>query len=328
LQAAQAIQRFLTTFLTGTDGAFYTSQDADVVAGQHSAEYFALNDQERRKRGVPRVDTHIYARENGWAISALASLYEVTADLKTLDQAVRAADWVTQNRALSGGGFHHGAKDVGGPFLGDSIAMTRAYLALYRVTADRKWLRRAEQSMSYIDRTFHSVRGAGFVSSVAPTDRAYQPHPQRDENVAVARAANLLFHATGDAKYRTIGDAAMRYLAAAPVATRLPVASVLLADYEVSRPPLHLTVVGRKDDPAAKALFLAALQYPSFYKRLEWWDTREGRLPNPDVQYPELKTAAAFICTGNTCSSPIHGAEAIRAKADKLSRIASEPAQP
>jgi len=47
--AAQAIQRFLATLLTSPDGAFYTSQDADVVEGQHSAEYFALTDQERRK---------------------------------------------------------------------------------------------------------------------------------------------------------------------------------------------------------------------------------------------------------------------------------------
>jgi hypothetical protein len=317
-RAAQAIQRFLVTFLTSADGAFYTSQDADVIEGQHSADYFALNDPERRKRGIPRVDTHIYARENGWAISALASLYEVTADPKTLEQAVRAADWVTQHRALPAGGFHHGAKDAGGPFLGDSIAMTRAYLALYRVTADRKWLKNAIASMGYIDRTFRSPGGAGFVSSVVPTDRAYQPHPQRDENVAVARAANLLFHATGEAKYRTTSDAAMRYLAAAPVATRLPAASVLLADYEVGRPPLHLTVVGPKDDPAARALFESALQYPSFYKRLEWWDTREGKLPNPDVQYPSVPRAAAYVCTERTCSAPIFKPEDVSAKVNRV----------
>jgi uncharacterized protein YyaL (SSP411 family) len=327
LQAAQAIQRFLATFLASPDGAFYTSQDADVIEGQHSAEYFALNDQERRKRGIPRVDTHVYARENGWAVAALASLYEVTGDAKTLDQATRAADWITQHRALSGsGGFHHGAKDVGGPFLGDSIAMTRAYLALYRVTADRKWLNHAITTMAYIDRTFRSPRGASFVSSVAPTDRAYQPHPQRDENVAVARAANLLFHATGDAKYRTISDAAMRYLAATPVATRLPVASVLLADYEVGRPPLHLTVVGRKDDPAARALFTAALQYPSFYKRLEWWDIREGKLPNPDVQYPSVPRAAAYVCTERTCSAPIFKADEVAAKVGRVLGLTGGPA--
>jgi uncharacterized protein YyaL (SSP411 family) len=196
--------------------------------------------------------------------------------------------------------------------------MTRAYLALYQVTADRKWLKDATASMGYIDRTFRSARGAGFVSSAKATDHAYQPHPQRDENVAVARAANLLLHATGDAKYRTISDAAMRYLAAAPVATRLPVASVLLADYEVSRPPLHLTVVGPKDDPAAKALFQAALQYPAFYKRLEWWDTREGKLPNPDVQYPSVSRAAAYVCTERTCSAPIFKAEDVSVKVNRV----------
>jgi len=28
-------------------------------------------------------------------------------------------------------------------------------------------------------------------------------------------------------------------------------------------------------------------------------------MPNPDVSYPQLARAAAFICTGNTCSQPV-----------------------
>jgi uncharacterized protein YyaL (SSP411 family) len=318
LQAAQAIRHFLATFLTSDDGAFYTSQDADVVAGQHSADYFALDDKGRRARGVPRVDKHIYARENGWAIAALASLYGVTADQKTLDQAVRAANWVTLHRRIGDGGFHHGAGDVAGPFLGDSIAMTRAYLALYGVTGDRQWLHEAKKTVQYLSRTFPGHSGAGFVTSVAPTDHGYQPHAQRDENVAVARASNLLLHYTGDPQYHHTSDTAMRYLAAPSIAGHLPVGSVLLADYEVSRPPLHLTVVGHKDDEVAKALFVAAMQYPANYKRLEWWDTREGKLPNPDVQYPAVQRPAAYLCTERTCSAPIFSAEEIAVKVRKV----------
>ena len=56
---------------------------------------------------------------------------------------------------------------------------------------------------------------------------------------------------------------------------------VLLADNEVGRPPLHLTVVGPKDDPAARALFEAALQYPS------------------------VPRAAAYVYTERTCTAPI-----------------------
>jgi uncharacterized protein len=110
----------------------------------------------------------------------------------------------------------------------------------------------------------------------------------------------------------------MRYLAAPPIAKRLPVASILLVDYEAGRPPLHLTIVGAKDDPAAQELFRAALKYPAGYKRLEWWDKKEGKLPNPDVQYPELSKAAAFICTERACSQPIFKPEDVAAKVDRL----------
>src|SRR5260370_1270519 len=290
LRAAESIHQFLKTFLRSPEGPFYTSQDADLIPGQHSAEYFRLDDQGRRKLGVPRVDMHIYARENGWAITALASLYAATGDEQILHEAVRSADWVTQHRRIAGGGFHHGANDLAGPFLGDSISMARAYLALYGVTGDRKWLADAESSLRFVDRTFKSRTGAGFVTAVTATDHAYGPHPQPDENVAVARIANLLFHSTGNDTYPKMREAAMRYLAAAPVATRLPVASVLLADYEVSRPALHLPVVAGQDDPSAKQLFLAATQYPSLYKKLEWWDPREVKLPNPDVHHPRFPT--------------------------------------
>ncbi|MEQ1354607.1 MAG: DUF255 domain-containing protein, partial [Candidatus Acidiferrum sp.] len=109
LHAAQEIQRYLRTFLTSPTGAFYTSQDADLVEGKHSAEYFALDDAQRRKLGIPRVDKHIYARENGWAITGLVTLYDATGDRATLDEAIRAARWVMANRALPGGGFRHDA---------------------------------------------------------------------------------------------------------------------------------------------------------------------------------------------------------------------------
>ena len=324
LKAAKDIHRFLTTFLLSPAGAFYTSQDADVVEGKHSAAYFRLADAARRKQGIPRVDTHMYARENGWAVTGLAALYSATGDAKALAEAQRTIAWVEANRAISEGGFRHDAKDAAGPYLGDSIAMARAYLALYGATGDRPLLVHAEQTMRFIERNFRTRAGsgeAGYLTSRQPTDQAYAVHPQRDENVSVARTANLLFYYTGNADYQKMAQEAMRYLAAGPIARRLPAASTLLVDYELSRPPLHLTIVGHKDDPAAQALFQAALRYPAGYKRLEWWDMREGKLPNPDVQYPELKQAAAFICTSRTCSPPIFQADALAPRVDKLTAI-------
>jgi uncharacterized protein YyaL (SSP411 family) len=60
LEAAKKICDYLRNFLTSPDGAFYTSQDADLVQGEHSAGYFALSDATRRKRGIP-ASTSVYA---------------------------------------------------------------------------------------------------------------------------------------------------------------------------------------------------------------------------------------------------------------------------
>jgi uncharacterized protein len=313
-KAAGDVRRFLRDFLTSPEGAFYTSQDADLVPGEHSGEYFALDDAGRRARGVPRVDSHVYARENGWAIRALVALHDATGDANALDAALRSARWIGEHRALPGGGFRHDETDVAGPYLGDTLAMGRAFLALYGATADRAWLSRAEQAAAFVAARFRA--DVGFAT--AASSGALPPSPERDENVALARFANLLFRHTGNAADREIAEHAMRYLAAPEVASRVPTAGVLLADLELGADPPHVTIVGRKDDPKAKALFEAALAFPSSYRRIEWFDRREGPLPNADVEYPELEAPAAFVCSEGRCSSPAYTPEDVRARTSAL----------
>lgn len=317
LEAARRISGYLANFLTGPEGAFYTSQDADLVQGEHAGEYFALEDAARRKLGVPVIDTHHYARENGWVIEALSTLYAADGDAQTLQRALRAARWILANRALDGGGFRHDARDAAGPYLGDTLAMARAFLALYTVTADRDWLARAETSAAYIEKTFGAKGEAGFRTAHAPANAKFQPRPLRDENIDLARFGALLFHYTGEPRYRAMAEQALRYLAVPDVAKRFPSAGALLADREVQRSPVHLTVVGAKDDPAAAALFGAALGFPSAYKRVDWLDAREGPLRNADVQYPQLAKPALFFCTAQRCSMPMFTPETFAARAAK-----------
>lgn len=325
LQAAQDIHRFLKNFMMSPDGAFYVSQDADLIEGHHSADYFALNDAARRKQGIPRIDKHLYARENGWIIDALTQLYAATGYKTYLDEAIRSTNWVIANRSLTGGGFSHDAKDVSGPFLGDSVAMARAFVSLYTVTGDRQWLKRAQETMDFISKNFAANDIPGYLTSKVATDSAYKPHPQRDENILLVRTANLLNHYTGDSAYTKMAAQAMRYVGTPEIARTFPAAGVLLADYEFTHSPLHLTVVGHKDDAAAQTLFLAALLMPSGYKRVEWWDDREGPLPHAEVEYPPLEKAAAFVCSDRTCSKPIFAPEEIKSKADELMAKNTEP---
>ena len=307
LLAAQRIRDFLKNFLTSPDGAFYTSQDADLIPGQHAGEYFQLNDSERRKMGIPRIDTHIYSRENGWAIDSLTVLAALSDDTEALTDAIRAANWICAHRSLPGGGFRHDERDSAGPYLGDSLSMGRAFLSLYGSTADRRWLDRAQHTADFIALNFRAE--SGYVSDAH--EGALKSKPQLDENVGLVRFANLLAHYTGKLGYREMAEHGMRFLATPHATDRrgFLVAGVLIADEEFNAPPQHLTVVGGKDDPVAQALFAAAIKQPAVYKRVEWWDPREGALPNPDVEYPVLGRAAAFRCSENRCSPPFYSPE-------------------
>jgi uncharacterized protein len=311
LQAARDIHKFLTTFLRGPDGAFYVSQDADVVRGEHSGAYFKLGDAERRARGVPRVDTHLYARETAWAAAALLSLHAVTGEEAVLRDAVKSAEWILANRAIEGGGFRHDAVDVAGPYLGDSVAAARLFLALYAATGERRWLEHAEKTLAFVGTRFRREGVAGLVTAAAAGAHD-RPAPQRDENVMAARVANLAFHFTANPAHRALADEALRYLARPEVARRFNTGGVLLADWERARDPLHVTVVGGRGDPASRALLDAALREPAGYKRVELWDPAEGPLPHADVSFPQRARPAAYLCTAGRCSAPADTPDALR----------------
>jgi uncharacterized protein YyaL (SSP411 family) len=301
--AGGKVARFLTGTMAAPDGGFYAS--------------FGLGE------GNPGVDRRQYARENGQAIAGLLAWYDATGDEAALRAALRATDWVLANRALPGGGFRHADKDAAGPYLADSVEMGKALLALHRSTGNRRWLAEARATADFIARTFVEARTGGFIAAASPDARHLsKPIKQREDNVSAVRFFNLLHFYTGEAKYREIAEAGMGYLTSPPILDAygfLP--DVLQAEAEMVQEPVHLTVVGAKDDPRAAALVRAGLAYPLQHKRVEWWDKREGPLPHPDVNYPDYPGGpAAFACTRNFCSLPVTDPSAVARQLDRLQR--------
>jgi uncharacterized protein len=301
--AADRIFGFLRTRLAASDGGFHVSMGmAD---------------------GQPGVDPREYARETGQAIQGLAAYYDATGNTEALALAVKAAEWALRERRLAGGGFRHAAQDAAGPYLADTLEMGAALLALHRSTSDRRWLSDAIQAADYIASTFIDAKTGGFFASASP-DAKNLPKPikQREDNAAATRFFNLLSFYAGQPRYREIAEAGMGYLASPPILDAygfLP--DVLLAEEELGSEPVHLTVVGPKDDPRSKALYAAALAYPLAYKRAEWWDKREGRLTNADVDYPDYPDGpAAFACTRNFCSLPVTDPDDVPDQIDRLQR--------
>jgi uncharacterized protein YyaL (SSP411 family) len=84
LAAARDVARWLMDFMRSPDNAFYTSQDADA-GSLHGDVFYAKSDAERRAGPQPPIGRTVYARENGWAIASLATLYDVTGDHALLE---------------------------------------------------------------------------------------------------------------------------------------------------------------------------------------------------------------------------------------------------
>jgi uncharacterized protein YyaL (SSP411 family) len=309
LKTAVGIHDYVRAFLTSPDGVVYTSQDADLVDGEHGGDYFKLNDAERRKLGIPRVDEHIYARENGWFIEALTDLFAVTGDAKYRVEAVRAAKWIVAHRMNEDGGFYHGDEKSGPLALGDSLAMGRAFLGLYKITGNSDWLFLAKPTAVFIQANFafHADgKAIGFATAANATDAThFAPQPDFDENVSLARFANLLSRSSGKLSEnfdREIAQTALKFASSSSVAkSRLSsVGSLLLAEQEIASDPLHIAIVGKRDDATAQKLFNAALTYPCVYKQVEWIDPHQK-----DSIYPDLAQSAAYICASRSCSAPV-----------------------
>jgi hypothetical protein len=305
LAAAKDIGRWLMDFMRAPSGAFYTSQDADAGA-LHGHEFYARSDAERRAGPQPPIDEHLYARENGWAISSLAELYDVTGDEALSEAATRAFDWTLANRRAPDGGLGHARAADDDTYLGDTLAMAEAALTLYRSTAERRYLATAVALAQVIGRDNRDPAGGFMGRAPRPGAKGVLARPVRqiDENVVATRLFNLLARDTGEANFRADAEHGMRYLISL-ADDDLILPGALLADRELGREPAHVTVVGAKDDPAARALYTAARVYPTRYLRIEWLDRREGPLPAADIEYPELPQAAAFACANGACSTPV-----------------------
>ena len=232
--AAYQVVAWLRDFMRADDGGFYTSQDADRAPGRKAHDYFALGRAQRLARGIPRIDRNRYADINGMAIEGLVTLYHTTRDADVLALAVDALRWTLRQRRTGQGGYTHAASDPAGPYLGDSLYMGRALLAVYEASGQQAWLRAAQASADFID--VHFRRRGGGLLAAADNGTPVDAVAQIDQNIAAARFLYALAAHTGEPRHTQLADHAMRFLTSPATATsRLTDAGILLADEDRDR---------------------------------------------------------------------------------------------
>jgi uncharacterized protein len=208
---AEAIARYVARFLTAPDGTFYVSQDADVGAHDEQAafvdghRYYATGEKERLALGVPDVDRHVYAAENGLMIAALTDLFEATRDPAALATARRAADAILASHVEASGGVLHDAQSSDKVhFLADGASFGRALARLFLVTREPSYLAAARRIATGMDVLFDATAGAYFGHDADPDAAGIftaRRHPF-EQNVKMARFLDSLSDASGDELFR------------------------------------------------------------------------------------------------------------------------------
>jgi uncharacterized protein YyaL (SSP411 family) len=223
LDAARAVQRYLDRFMTSPEGGFYATEDADLNAHERGKPfmdghaYYAKNDAERSALGVPRIDTHEYARENGLVIAAYATLFEATRDAAVIAAAKKAAVRIlTSHTSPSGGITHDVAEGSTKPiFLADNAAMAWGLVRLYEATGEREWLDGATRVLEWTKTLADG--GGGFFASTPDTHAVGVFAKRRkpfEENVLALRAIARVARATSsEAAWRPFVAGALRAIA-------------------------------------------------------------------------------------------------------------------
>jgi uncharacterized protein YyaL (SSP411 family) len=182
LAVAQSIRRYIDAFLTSKEGGFYATQDADVNAHDPTRrfvsghDYYTMDDARRRALGVPRVDAHEYAKDNGLAIAAYVTLYEATCsrsacDTTALAAAERAAARLLATHASNKGGLAHDATpDAHVLHLGDNAAFALGLVRLHEATHDASYVARARTIADFMMRELRDSDTGGFFESTLDPD--------------------------------------------------------------------------------------------------------------------------------------------------------------
>ena len=327
----EAVRTYLSVFLRAPDGAFYTSQDADLRTDDESVpgvRYYALPGPERRALGIPRIDRHVYADRNGMLIHALVQAYGAGDDA-ALPLALGAARRVEATHRDPEGGFLHAEGDRRLRHLSDQVWMARAELDLYEATGDVSWWNAASRTVSFLQRSLAAPDGGFFAHTEDPaavgvfTDRrtpvrdnaiaadtllrmarmhpAVDPPPNADD----PNDARVPQAASGDepiaSQYQDAALDTLRALGRDQTALNLAgrkVGELVLALARATEPYVLVSVVGPENDPRTDLVHRAALRTWAPGRMVERAGPRASRYPYPGEP-------AAYLCSADACSLPV-----------------------
>ncbi len=173
---------------------------------------------QRAKRVRPGLDDKILTSWNALMIKGLVDSYRATGRQDYLDKAIRNATFIKENMMMDDYRLMRNFKDDQvkiNAFLDDYAFLIEAYMSLYQVTFDQKWLNDSKELADYSLQHFFddSSHFFNYTSDLDPPLIARKKELGDNvipgSNSAMARNLNILSHYFEDKEYKEISDALM-----------------------------------------------------------------------------------------------------------------------
>ena len=143
----------------------------------------------REKRSKPRLDDKCLTSWNAIMLKGFVEAYKAIGTKTYLDIALRNANFIIHKIWSSDGNLKHSYKDgkatING-FLEDYAHVIEAFISLYEVTFDEKWLQNAKQLTDYTFDNFYDVEAQFFSFTSHQDERLITTHFEVEDNVIPA----------------------------------------------------------------------------------------------------------------------------------------------
>ena len=146
-----------------------------AFAAKHKLSLFALNDKintwkknlktARNKRSKPNLDDKVLTSWNALMIQGYVDAYRAFGNLEYLEMALKNANFIIEKQRRRDGGlnrnFKNGLSTINA-YSEDYATIIQAYISLYEVTLDEKWLTTSTELMEYLFTNFFNEKNGMF----------------------------------------------------------------------------------------------------------------------------------------------------------------------
>jgi uncharacterized protein YyaL (SSP411 family) len=315
LEQALKIYSYSEEFLKGKNShLYYSAQDADLIKGVHSEEYYELTRAERLKQGVPRIDKNTYTNSNAEMIVALISLWSVTDDAKYLNQAEQVFNFLETNRKFRTGLYKHGDEEQSSFAIDDNLKMLSALFALGNATQKNIYEVKAEKLLSTIIDLY--LVENGLVKSFI-VENGLPELPIVSENLEFVRLANFGSHLFNNPEfYKVAKKAHLQLIEKVKQGEIYNEVALLNNANELEDEPLHC-VIFYSDDKFKNDAINASMTFSPFFLWVESYQLQNIPL-EVAKRYGDVDKNMVFFCTSNTCSAPFYNSQQIEDYIKKL----------